>query len=459
MLLKFSVKNFLSFHDAVTLDMVSSSKIRANESHVLKLDGVSVLRNAAIYGANAAGKSNLIAALDFLQGCVRNNRLPYNAVRGVCKINSNYREEQTVFDIMFEKGGRYFDYGFSAELIRRKVTEEWLTELSRPGSGAGAPKTVFYWSEGEGFDKATLKSMHGKALSRMEVYTEDFLATTDALFLSSMNRGKDIQDDAVYSAFRFAYEFIARDLRIVGAGASHARFDIFSDETNLHEAGRMLGSFDTGVSGLKQNVMSFEEFGERNPSLYEFVQSIINESDDADFGGVLRSPGDFIEIDVSGEGDVAVREMLINHVGSDCEFEFDEESDGTQRLFDFLDLILSECEDTVFVIDEIDRSLHAMLTRRLLELFNERHGGEKVQLVFTTHETYLMRDDLLRRDEIWFMDRRVDGSSDLFPLDKFKERSDASIEKAYLKGRYGAIPVLRPFFAERDCEVADGSLA
>ena len=127
------------------------------------------------------------------------------------------------------------------------------------------------------------------------------------------------------------------------------------------------------------------------------------------------------------------------------DFSFSEESDGTKRLFDLIDMLLIDRPDTVFVVDELERSLHPKLTERFLKLFMEAHDGIRMQLVFTTHEDTIMDQSLFRRDEIWFVERDADNASRIYSLDRFKERYDKKLSKAYLEGRYGAIPVFRQF--------------
>ena len=127
------------------------------------------------------------------------------------------------------------------------------------------------------------------------------------------------------------------------------------------------------------------------------------------------------------------------------DFGFEDESDGTRRLFDLLDMLLTETEDVVFVVDELERSLHPKLTQHFLELFSDVHKDRRVQLLFTTHESSIMDQELFRRDEIWFVERSGDNNSTLYSLDRFKERYDKVLSKAYLEGRYGAIPVFSKF--------------
>lgn len=116
-----------------------------------------------------------------------------------------------------------------------------------------------------------------------------------------------------------------------------------------------------------------------------------------------------------------------------------------KRLFDLVDLLLSDKEDTIYVVDELERSLHPKLTEHFLQLFIDAHKNDRIQLLFTTHEDSIMNQDLFRRDEIWFVERDSSGASSVYSLDRFKERYDKKLSKAYLEGRYGAIPVFGSF--------------
>ena len=135
----------------------------------------------------------------------------------------------------------------------------------------------------------------------------------------------------------------------------------------------------------------------------------------------------------------------MKHGRSAFDFSFVDESDGTKRLFDLVDMLLTDRPDTVFVVDELERSLHPKLTEHFLEMFMEAHEGVRMQLVFTTHEDTIMDQRLFRRDEIWFVERDADNASKIYSLDRFKERYDKKLSKAYLEGRYGAIPVFSQF--------------
>ena len=147
---------------------------------------------------------------------------------------------------------------------------------------------------------------------------------------------------------------------------------------------------------------------------------------------------------------------LFFHGKSFYDFRFEDESDGTRRLFDLIDILLNQKEDVVYIVDELERSLHPKLTEHYLELFSKFHENHRNQLIFTTHESCIMKQSLFRRDEIWFIERNIDNASTIYSLDRFKERYDKQLSKAYLEGRYGAIPVFSSFDFEKG-EVEDGS--
>lgn len=127
--------------------------------------------------------------------------------------------------------------------------------------------------------------------------------------------------------------------------------------------------------------------------------------------------------------------------------------------FDLIDVLMTDTEDVVYIFDELERSLHPKLTEHFLRLFNGKYVGFKVQLIFTTHEASIMDQALFRHDEIWFVERDAEGSSNLYSLDRFKEKYDRKISKSYLEGRYGAVPVFKSFDVFSTVEVdGDGTI-
>ena len=141
------------------------------------------------------------------------------------------------------------------------------------------------------------------------------------------------------------------------------------------------------------------------------------------------------------EGNIITTKMMQNHGYNQDLFEYSDESDGTQRLFDLIPLFYEHKGNSVIFIDEIDRSLHTNLTRRFLELFYKLTEEDTSQIIATTHDSNLLDLELVRQDEIWFIKRLSDHSSSIYSLNRYKERYDKKIDKEYLLGRYDAIPI------------------
>ena len=163
-----------------------------------------------------------------------------------------------------------------------------------------------------------------------------------------------------------------------------------------------------------------------------------------------RTAENFFNIKIVGNGEPEISTLILKHGKSFFDFDFSEESDGTKRLFDLIDMLMTPREDVIYVVDELERSLHPKLTEHFLELFMDAHEGSRVQILFTTHEDSIMDQRLFRRDEIWFVERDSGNASNIYSLDRFKERYDKVLSKAYLEGRYGAIPVFRQFAFKKE---------
>ena len=141
-----------------------------------------------------------------------------------------------------------------------------------------------------------------------------------------------------------------------------------------------------------------------------------------------------------------IKTIKFEHRNNDGEYSFSEESDGTIRLLDLIEILLNNKRNKVYVIDELDRCLHPQLTYRFVENFLNKTDSKNVQLIVTTHESRLLNFDLLRRDEIWFANREKNGPTKLYSLEDYNERFDKKIDKAYLEGRYGGVPIFETLF-------------
>lgn len=451
MLVRFSCKNFRSIGGRqIDLDMVSSCKIKMHPTHVWgPTEGAHLLRNAAIYGGNASGKSNIVRAIAFMRSSVLGGALPPGTLREYCRAREGLKDQESTFEMQLETDGVVYDYGFSCVLSAYRVTSEWLYELGEDGQPLferGGDGAVSFGDSVEG-------SATEEDLTRLRVYAGDFARQAGdrpaSLFLSSVGMGKVFDGGSPLAAFERVSRWFLNGIRVLGAGNTLPSSDFYLDGKTLNEVAQILSSFDTGVSSLRKREIPFDELDRHvSHGLALAIRRLLADPPAGPQGDLLaltaRDGDSFVGIERETGADEPRATLLeVRHHGSRSEFEFGEESDGTQRLFDFMDMLLSSNRNATFVVDEIDRSFHPMLTQQLVRLFNDAHADDGCQLVCTTHESRILSYDYFRKDEIWFVDRGEDGTSSLYSLDEFVEaRTDSRISKQYLEGRYGGVPAL-----------------
>lgn len=446
MLIKISVENFKSFDKREELSMISSSKVQVNKNHRVKIKQTNLLKNAVVYGANASGKSNLVAAFAFIKEVLMEG-LPMGSVNDFCRNAEENKTRKSVFELQFTVGDTFYAYGFSAILSRRQITEEWLYELMQ---GGGARQ--LFIREGNKApslgDGVNLTSSAEK--NRFEVYADDFAGHDTQLFLAEMNRGKKYDANSRLIFFPMVFKWIMNNIIVINPNMGISNTGAYYNEESLENISRLIQTFDTGITDIKTREISIEEMGTMIPG--EVVQNIFAQlkaqmqmTNLPNIQMTWRLKDGFFNIRIKKNEEPEITTLVLRHGRSAFDFNFSEESDGTKRLFDLIDMLLTDRPDTVFVVDELERSLHPKLTEHFLKLFMEAHDSVRMQLVFTTHEDTIMNQNLFRRDEIWFVERDADNDSKIYSLDRFKERYDKKLSKAYLEGRYGAIPVFQQF--------------
>ncbi len=446
MLIRIRLENFKSFRDDTELTMISSSKIQKCPEHKVKIGNTNVLKHAVIYGANASGKSNLVDFFWFFKNTVA-DKMPLEASEWFCKRDESSAERDSSFEIQFSFNDRFYSYGFTALLHQQSITSEWLYELF-PSNNA---RCLFER------DKGASRPILGSELkpsesdkSKFDIYADDFDGNDSVLFLTEMNRSKKIADDSELRFFKEVYTFISDKIVVVRPNTSFNDIKYYFNETSLQEISQILKSFDTGIDTVNMKEVDENEFNNKVPQPV-FMQVIARLSNKEASNGTtedssvarsmtIRVNRNFFTF-VLYKDSLTVYKILTTHTGSSYKFSLDEESDGTRRIFELIDMLLNAEHDVVYVVDELERSLHPMLTKRFLDLFMSYHKNHQTQLIFTTHESSIMDQKLFRRDEIWFVERDIHHTSDIYSLDRFKERYDKDLSKAYLEGRYGAIPV------------------
>lgn len=445
MIVKVSIENFKSFEAMVELTMISSGKIQDHKDHRVGIKSTNILKHAVIYGANAAGKSNLVDFFRLFKRVVEMD-IPIEATEWYCKNNEENRLKTSTFEIQFTLGNKFYAYGFSAILNERKIVGEWLYELYQDGSA----KRLFEREEDARpvLDESLRLSSSEK--KRFDVYAEDFEGNTGRLFLSEMNRGKKYPANSKMLFFQDVYRWFRNNLYVIRPDTPLMDFAYYYDDESLNRINQVIRTFDTGISEVSVKEISLEELENSVPKevfadIMKHIRAKMEETDSARIHVTMRSKESIFNISWEGNQEPIVKTIRLHHGKSFYEFRFEDESDGTRRLFDLIDMLFNSKEDVVYVVDELERSLHPKLTEHYLNLFMQLHAGQRNQLIFTTHEASIMEQALFRRDEIWFVERNEQNSSTIYSLDRFKERYDKRLSKAYLEGRYGAIPVFSSF--------------
>jgi len=426
MLLSFSLENWMSFQDSVTFTMVASRE-RQHGERLPKLPkyNTRVLPIAAIYGGNASGKTNFFKALSFAKMLVVKGTQPdsYLAVEGFRLDHANGdKPTRFAFELLIDD--TIYEYAFV--LNRKAIRQERLVVIT------STSERELYSREGD-----TIR--FDESLKKDQFLQFAFQGTREnQLFLTNSVSQKVDNFRPVYDWFKNTLELVAPDSRF-------EPFEQFLDEghplyANMNKA---LAQLDTGISYLGGESIPFE-----NIPLPEPMKLMLQE--DVKEGMTIRLMSDKNDrfVFTRKNGELVAKKLVTHHPtvdGKFVKFEVQQESDGSQRVIGLLPAFLelsAPGSRKVFVIDEVDRSLHTLLTKRLLEVYLAScSAASRSQLLLTTHDVLLMDQHLLRRDEMWVAERMPSGASALASFAEYKDvRYDKDIRKSYLQGRLGGIP-------------------
>lgn len=437
MLVSFSVENFRSFGEEQTLNLVASKAQKGHDSHCIPIGetGERVLKASLVYGANAAGKSNLVRAIAFardliIEGAGPMKRISLNRFR--------FTEDSTKpssFEFRFLVDEELFAYGF--DVTPEEVTAEWLAIILPNGQ-----EHDIFSRKGEDFTFGDLKRFgEDGAASRDALQALELLgARSNQLIL---NRIYDLSTERVGRLLNKVVWWFADCLTVIEPEASFGPLiELLDEDAHFRDfASSYLAGVETGIGDL--SVEQAEISAESIPKpVLDALQSI----NEVEASALARGPGVSIYLDPDDSSKVIRRNLTATHRVGKKKFSlpFQEESDGTQRLLHLLPALYhlkTRCK--VFVIDELDRSLHPLLSHSILRFFVETCPGACQQLIVTSHETHLLDQDLLRRDEIWFAEKDNEQQTKLFSLAELGVRNDLRLERGYLQGRFGGVPSIR----------------
>lgn len=454
MLMGFSVGNFKSFKDNQSISLVAS-RISRHGNHVIERGGKRILKSSLVFGANAGGKSNLVKAVDFSTNIILHGIANTTMNKAHFRIDSSMYEQPGYFEYDIMIGEQEYEYGLVVSYSRKIVLGEWLIRkesddkevyiFNREYDEVSQVSSMVYDEIEDEEDRIYFKSLltiFGKNISDFNM--------KNTILMDIARRHN--QMDGIIGEIQRVFEWFEEILIIYPESVYGELGDITTQEKVRVDFNEMILGFDTGIERIQSasQVMDFDDFVKRGMPRDVAEKMKAEWSNKVDSEPVtLQIGSNLINLHKSEDGTLVYNKILFNHGNEDDPFDFEDESDGTRRLFDLLPLFQLDRKPRLVLIDEIDRSLHTNLTRKFLELFYDRTEAMDTQLIATTHDSYLMDLQFLRQDEYWFVEREPDHSSRLYSLDDFKERFDKRIDKEYRIGRYGAIPV---FSSELSCD-------
>ena len=424
MLVDFTVTNFFSIRDPVSLSLVSGSGKELRDSNTFDPSAPAtpeLVRSSAIYGPNASGKSTLVSAMRAVKIIVLESSsqrqskdlLPITPFL----LDSRSREKPSEFEVTFISEGVRFQYGFSATAER--IHDEWLLAFPK-----GRPQK---WID-RNYDEESSEYCWGatdKLLGQKQTWQS--ATRPNALFLSTAIQLNSTQLEPVFHWFRDI-------LRVVDFGKLPIDYSakLCSKAEGCDAVVQLLQAADIDIEEVEVKTEKFD------------ASNLPNE-----MPGALR-----VEIERQlKETDIHdIRTGHRSEDGSIVYFSLATESEGTQKIFSLAAPLLDTLQNGyVLFIDELHDSLHPVIVSFLIGLFHSSGSNQKnAQLVFVTHDTTILDQSILRRDQVWFCEKSKNQSTHLFALTEFKPRKDVeNIERSYLSGRYGALPYLRALDVEK----------
>ncbi|SKB89716.1 AAA family ATPase [Macellibacteroides fermentans] len=433
MIIKAKFENILSFNNETEICFIAGkgTSLPTHVHRAEKRDDISILKSSIIYGANASGKSNLIRCMNLLK----------NIALGVFPKNnwdifklSPEKKVDSKLEIEIKANASYYSYGIIFNI--KGIKREWLYQIN-----SRSKKKIFERKQEMDSTSYFFGEIEGNEESRQFIKFLSDGTPIDKSFLSEYHKrnGKGIVAITnVYNWFDDNLKIIFPETRFRGLSFRLEKDDEFSTITK-----GLLHYFNTGISDLKRVATNKEE----TDLPKNIISKILSEAKPDENCCVASSDQQsvyFFETD--NEGTTKIYKQMTVHKNSQDEdviFDMDEESDGSIRLLDFIPMLIDlQFNSAVYLIDEIDRSMHPLMSQKILDYyFTQLPKDNYTQLICTTHESHLLDANFIRADEVWFVEKDKDGSTKLTSLADYKPRVD--IRKSYLQGKYGAIP----FFA------------
>ena len=430
MLLNFTVSNFLSFNHATSFSLLPGKISKQHSDHVISGKIFDSLKGAAVYGANASGKTNLIDALMALQVCVLSETTKH-ILNNNFKLSNEF--DATEFEIDFEEND--FTYKYFLKTNGNEVLLEKLSLIQKYGE----LKPIF--------ERNKLQITLGTELQKSsDWYMNRTFQAHTTFFFKLIQDGIIERSAGIFGANHIFNMFLFfRDLLFVKPNTTFnpVSFGYYLRQNEFQSyLKQLLKIADLGISDIRWVPMSQEET-EKN-----YNQAQMGQKNPIPPEGTLFSKDDLGNMTMIDLHQGQKHGFALRTIHNNIEFQIQQESAGTRRLLDFsLAFFLLKTRGGCLFIDELDCRLHLFLSQFLINDHMNK-SNSKGQLIITLHDLNLMTNELWRSDEIWFTEKRVDGSTDMYSLYQFKPRFDKDLQKGYVQGKYGAIPMIGEFTDE-----------
>ena len=442
MLIRFTIENFRSFKDRVEFSLIPSKGTLKPQHKTNPVKGTSVLKTAVVFGANASGKSNLIKAIEFgkkliLKGTKAEQPITFE----IFKLDKKSIKENARIEYEIQHKNKNYAFGFVFN--SKEIIEEWLFEINKK-----TEIKIFERTNTNHFVFPALFKKNNKDEQQFITFTAKG-TPRNQLFLTQI-RNTNIKENVtditdilnVIDWFQNALTVIYPNSKTVDK-----KFELIENNNLIKIFTEMLDYFDTGIDGIVFKEIEFEKI-ELPEAVKEKIKNNLLSDKSEKKGALLSNSEDdkYYIITKNNKNELKAKLLKTKHnvVGGNYElFDLTNESDGTRRIMDLIPLIIDFFKGgNVFIVDEIERSLHPNLVYDLFGFFLEKCENINSQFIVTSHETTLLNQKLLRKDEIWFTVKDKQGISHLHSLEDYNIRFDKEIRKDYLLGRFKGVPKL-----------------
>ena len=442
MLIRFTVENFLSFRDKEIFSLIPGKGTLKPQHKTKPVKGISVLKTAVVFGANASGKSNLIKAIEFGKTLVlKGSKTEQPITFDFFKLDKKNTSKNSKIEYEIQHKNKNYAYGFIFN--SKEIVEEWLFEINKKSE-----TKIFERTNSNKFNIDSLKKKNKKE----EIQFIEFTAKgtpRNQLFLTQIRNTNVTENVSDISDILNVIDWFQNALTVIYPNSKNIgkKFELL-ENTDLQKLfTEMLDYFDTGIDGIEFNEIDFQKIDVPEEVKDDIKNDLFGDKSEKK-SAFLSNPQDdkYYIISKSNDNQIEAKLLKTKHkvIGGTFElFDLKDESDGTRRIMDLIPLIIDFFKgDNVFIVDEMERSLHPNLIYDLFDFFLSKCENISSQFIVASHESTLLTQKLLRKDEIWFTVKDKQGVSHLHSLEDYNIRFDKEVRRDYLLGRYKGVPKL-----------------